>query len=308
MQVRGSLINLTARALYESVNNDTMVRVAQMVIPEYDIYAHSGFRESIPIPPMDAARQIVMDMSESQCYLPFIEALIHVDREGIMGRPYPIAGLREIIKAVVQAGFVFDSKSQLFLEDSHQRRTANWGRLVPGREYHLAFLRIDIVHNSKLVRKYDPEIVKSAYKALRDLVLSAVEKRWGRIWSWEGDGGLAAFYYGSRNTLAALAAKEILHELFLYNRMESPLSEPLEVRIAAHSGTIRYSDQETELRKNEAIRKVLEIESQHTAKGSITLSNSLEASMERLIAQRFEGFKTPEGQTYFSYSVRMEDA
>jgi Na+/H+-translocating membrane pyrophosphatase len=60
------------------------------------------------------------------------------------------------------------------------------------------------VKNSKFVRKYTADRIQKTYTDLKDIVDIAIERRNGRVWIWEGVGGLVAFYFSGKNLLAVV--------------------------------------------------------------------------------------------------------
>lgn len=100
------------------------------------------------------------------------------------------------------------------------------------------------------------------------------EKRNGRIWNWEGDGGLAAFYFSQKNNSAVLSAMEIIHELFIYNMVGCRMDERLKVRIAVHSGPCQYRHNFEDI-SSDTIKKIVEIEFKYTKPDSVTFSSSV---------------------------------
>lgn len=283
MPVPSSVQSLAAKCLYESLNTDVMLRIARLVEPDYDLHARMGMSQNLSLQPMEAARQIVRDMADDNQLLPFAEALLRVDQEGLMGRPYPIQHLRRLIKALSDLGYQYDAASNLFFENPKVKRSPDWGRLRLDADYHLALLRFDIVANTKLVKQHGPDAVRQVYHELRQRALAAVEKRQGRFWIWEGDGALAAFYFGHRGNLAVLAAMEILEELWWFNRTANPLGQDLQLRMAVHAGHIRYTPQEAELKKQETVQLVMDQESK-TPVGHVSVSPAVEGTLDRHLA------------------------
>ncbi|MBN2873458.1 MAG: hypothetical protein JXM71_00055, partial [Spirochaetales bacterium] len=192
MKVKSATMSLCRRMLYESISADTMVRFVRLLDPEYDLYERSGIPLNIPITNQMAADRIVRDIVDEGRFIDFIETLVKVDAGGYMGRPYPIKGLSQIIKTLTQDGFIFDRSSGQFFENAHERASPDWGRLREGDERQAAVLRLDIVGNSEIVKRYPRDTVEKAYNDLRTIVHRAVVGRFGRLWSWEGDGALAA--------------------------------------------------------------------------------------------------------------------
>lgn len=307
MRIRSSLAAISAKALYESLPVEMMVRLADRFIPGYDAHERTGYPLNIPIPAQEAARRVVADAIVSERYLDFVEALIDLDRRGFMGKPYPVSGIRDICKAVAAEGYAFDQGTGLFMEDPRVRRSSNWGRLHEGEEAMFAFLRLDIVKNSELVRSHGAEAAARAYADLREIVARASESRGGRVWAWEGDGGLVAFRFGHQATAAALTGMSILHELFLYNRFSNRIGSPLKIREAAHAGLAHWSPLESEIKKLETVKETVEIESSMTPPDALAISSALAPSLDRVIQERFRASKGQAGHRVFVYSIEMEE-
>jgi len=307
MRIPASLINGTIRLLYESLSIEIMERIAKMVDNDFDIYRVSGFRESIPIPPQDCATVVVHEMIRQERFVDLIETLVMVDQKGIMGRQYKIKGLPEIAKGLAALGFLYDRYNNLFMEDPRLRATRNWGRLKEGQEYPIALLRIDIVHNSKIVRQYPKSQVEEAYALFYEMITHKIHKRMGRIWSWEGDGGVAAFYYGHRQTYAAFAAIDILHGNFIFNLFKNPLEVPLQIRVAVHAGQQKYSEDQAVWKKSETAIHVVELESKACSPDEAVISMNVEASLDRSLSDLFSLKNKTHGNRVYSYRVRMED-
>lgn len=308
MKVKSSTVSLCRRTLYESISAEMMVRFVRLLDPEYDLHARSGIPENYPITNQMAATRIVQDIIDDGRFIDFIETLVRIDADGYMGRPYPIKGLSQIVKTLSLDGFLFDRATRQFFENSNERTSPDWGRLRDGDERQAAVLRLDVVENSALVKRNSSEHIERAYADLRAIVHRSVHARYGRLWLWEGDGALAAFVFGQKERSAILAGMEILNELFFYNRLDNPLTEPLRVRIAAHAGPIIYRDQPMELLKNETLREVTQIEARSTPTNTMSASANLFLSIDRVIQERFDPERQTGGDKIRYYSVNLEKA
>ena len=162
------------------MDSTTMIHFAKSIIAGYDIHKRTGIRTSMAIPSRQIAEQMVADIIREDLFLDFVARIVKAQDVGIMGRRYAIPHLREIIKGTYELGFVYDTANEMFVEDARVRRTRNWSVLVPGTEYIVAFLRIDIVGNSELVRRYPKKVVEATYGDLRATVNDACESRNGR--------------------------------------------------------------------------------------------------------------------------------
>ncbi len=284
-----------------------MVALARKIFPGYDLYARTGFPSSIPIPNKDAARQIVNDIVRADHYLDFVLLLIEIGDKGLMGRKYAVPYMREMLSGIFDMGYLYDSVNRVFVENPDRSISRNWGALKNGQEYAITFMRMDIAGNSIIVRENPAAAVHDTYNALRDIAQNAVIRRNGRIWGWDGDGGLAAFFFGNKNQSAVMAGREILHELFFYNRMELKLNKPFDIRLAVHSGPFEYTPDEEELKSSETIKRVLAIESGNTLPGTMTISPVVQLMLDAIASAGLESFMGKDHLEYFRYQLKLEN-
>ncbi len=306
MQITRNLANLCARALVESMDIRDMRHLAKRIIPGYDLYKQTGFPKSFAIPTIDAAKQIVSDIVNSSLFFQLIQQLIHMNTEGFMGREIPISHLNDIIKYIYNSGYIFDAENQIFVENPRIQKTRNWGALQEGESYALAFLAVDIIGNTKIVQKYSKDIVETTYTELNFIVQNAIDKRNGRFWIWEGDGGVAAFFFGNKNVDATLSAIEIMNNLFLYNRTICKLTEPLKIRISVHSGVCEYTDRNDYFKKLEVMRIIDEMEKNHSAAHSICISYPVRMMLDGFIANQFIPLGSSNTSKYYQYKLEWE--
>lgn len=279
---------MLVRALTQSMDVKTMVKVARRLDRSYDIHARTGTRKSLSVPNKDAARQIVEDMARDGNLLPFVELLVDIHRNGFVGRSYRIPRVQEIINELRTDGYLFDPINARFYEDVQQRKTKNWGVLLEGERYHLGFLAIDVKDNSELVRRYGTETMDGVYVSLRRLIERALDKRNGRLWYWEGDGGLVAFHTGVVARSAVETGMEILHELILYNAMWNPLDDPIQLRLAVNTGQISYHNDPVTVRSAPPVVHAQELESNHTEPNTLSVSATTFPSLDALLQRCFQ--------------------
>jgi class 3 adenylate cyclase len=222
-----------------------------------------------------------------------------------MGREMRIQMLDRIIADVEAQGYSYSSDEGIFVEATRRQKTTGWGTLRDGRVYDFALLRADIVGNTALVRTYPQDVISAAYGRVRDLVQGRVEKRNGRIWSWEGDGALAAFYFVDKNIQATLCGMEIVHELFLVNALQNQLPEPLSVRLAVHAGPCKFLSAGKDT-AGETIRRVELIESRFTRPGSLTVSPGVFTDLGGKLSPLFTPVSGPGGSALYRYSLEWE--
>ena len=286
------------------MDTSLMTHLMKEFFPDYNLNERTGFPSSLSVPNVDAAKQIVTDILCHDLFIEFVLLLLRLQDEGWKGRKISISYLRDIVKSLYNLGYLYHKEDRAFIENPKIRKSRNWGILKERNEYNFTFLRIDIEGSSKLVRKHDKDKISAVYKSLRAIVQKAVETRTGRIWSWEGDGGLACFYYGNKNYHATLAAIEILHEIFFFNRLRNPISQEIRVRIAVHSGRCEYLTEDEELKKAEPVRRIMEAEKLYTPSNHITISVVVKEMLDSLLANRFKPL-TSAANGYYGYTLEL---
>jgi len=306
MRVSGWLLHLTNRALAESMDVRSMIHLARRFIRNYDLYERMGFSRNISIPSKDAARQIIQDMKESELVLEFVSTLIKIHESGLGGRKYRVPYLGEMVSEIRKSGLIYDKHTSMFYEDPRVMQTMNWGVLRENEEYIFTFLRIDIVGNSTLVRQHAEDVIKTTYSDLRTIVQTSIIKRNGRIWNWEGDGGLVAFYLSNKNIHAVISAMEILHELHIYNLVRSVLNNPLRVRMAVHSGLCQFRHNFEDI-KSDTIKKIMHLESSCTKPDSISVSSAVYQMLNQTMIEQLRQVSSDTELPYYCYELRWEE-
>ncbi len=280
-----------------------MCHVARRLIPGYDIHKETGFPESFAIPNRDAADTIIRNIIKEDLFLTFVETLIRIEREGIMSRNVQIPYLKDILKEIYNSGYLYDSTIQMFVENPRVRKTRNWGTLQDGETYTLAFLGIDIIDNTGIVRKYPGETVERTYTEFSYIVQNITEKRDGRLWAWEGDGGVIAFYLGNKYQNAVLSAFEIINQLFLYNRTLCMLKEHLHFRISIHSGECEYTGNKEMLIQSEPVKFLMEMEKKFSDTDTVCISFPVKMMLDGYISRQFSPLKKGGKNRYFQYRL-----
>jgi hypothetical protein len=304
MRVKARLRTLAIRALAESMEVKTMVHVARRMFGNYDLYERTGFPQSVPIPNRTAASQIVTDVAETHLFLEFVGLLMSLERVGMAGRKYKIPRLNTIVTEILDTGYRYNSESGYFVEDRAIRTTRNWGVLREGESYLMSFLGVDVSGNSDLVRMHGQDSMQEIYQALRQMATDSVERRNGRLWGWEGDGGLFAFTFEDENERAVHSGVELLHELFLYNLISCPLPDGLHVRLTIHNGPCEYQTDGTEL-KVDTVKRLWDIDTRYGRPDWLTISAAILPSLDHSLSSRFEPIRTGTSENLYAYSVRF---
>jgi len=140
---------------------------------------------------------------------------------------------------------------------------------------------------------------------LRKLLSAIVERRDGRIWHWEGDGGIAAFLFGAKNVQASLAGMEMLLELFMYNLLHSAFAADLHVRLAVHTGPCQFLGNFKEIR-SDTLRRLETLESRYAATDSLILSPGVYSDLGTKLESFFRPVAAADRQMLYQYSLSWE--
>ena len=305
MRIKNVNSSSCRRCLQVSLSVDMMIRFARLVDPNYNIYKRTGLSEGMPISNQNSAARIVEDMIQDDYYIDFVEALYQIDARGYMGRRYPLHGINDVVAGVISEGYSFDKVSGQFFENQQERVSVNWGRLREGDERKMTVLRLDIAGNSILVKNNPRSKVEQAYNDVRKIVSKAVTGRLGRLWSWEGDGAIAAFLFGPMEKMAIYTGMEIIHEIFFYNLLSNPLDNPINIRLGAQTGSVRYSENEVERLKNETVKQATLLEAL-AVNNSLSVSYNLYVGMDQITLNNFSDEKTRHGCKYRLYTIGLE--
>ena len=292
------------KCLQVSLTTDTMIRVAELAHPQYNIYRRLGIKEGMPISSQHAAERIVADMIHDGYYVDFVEVLVRIDREGYMGRRFNLMGINNVVESLIAEGFSYDKVSGQFFENQEENISPNWGRLLEGDERKMTMLRLDIAGNSALVKNNPRAKIEKAYNDIRGIINKAVVSRLGRLWAWEGDGAHAAFLLGPMEKMAVYAGMEILHEIFFYNRISNPLESPVNVRLGVQIGQVRYSDNKIERLKNETVKQATLLEAL-APNNNLCVSFNLCMNMDKTTLDLFSEEKNRGGCKYRLYSAGL---
>jgi class 3 adenylate cyclase len=306
MTIKTHLKNTAVKALCQSMDVKTMGQMLNEILPHYDLRKRLDLRESVAIPAANAARQIIDDVCRAGIFPQFVLVLVRAQNRGLHGRKYRIAYLNFLIHGLQSEGFIYDRENDMFMEDGRTRKTPNWSVLQDGVEYSLTFLRFDVSGNSILVRSNPAKKVEKTYREIFSLLYAALDRRNGRLWSFQGDGGLAAFAFASRDNAAVMSAVESLHELYLYNKYRLCLSSPVHLRFAVHSGNVLYSAGAELFKKGDTVKEVLDIEARHTDPDSITVSNKVHHGLDKRLADLFTQFKSGYQHALYRYGLGLE--
>ena len=237
-----------------------------------DLYELTGFTPKTTIPRKDAAKVVVDYFFETKNFVKLINFIIYTSLNDFRGEKVIFNGLKFILKEVEELGYQYSPnfKKIVIMEKTKVKRN-DWGFLEECKIYNFCFVSIDISGNSKLVRKYDNALIKDTYNTFKKMVTATVESRKGRIWSWEGDGGLLVFHLEDFVNNAILTAIDIMTSMIVFNATSNLLNEDVHIRIGINAGTAEYKTQTSSI-TSDSLEEAKNIEKRHTEIDTISIS------------------------------------
>lgn len=254
--------------------------------PDLDLYKLTGYPEGIYLPVKEAAKQAVDYFHRTNRTIPLLDLIIHSAKVGFKGEKVVFNNIRAIIKEMNECGFEYNTNlNKVVIIDRIGNRN-DWGFLFEGETYNFCFASIDICGNSKLVRKYDTSLIQNTYTNFKTLVLNIAKKRDGRIWSWEGDGGLLVFHLDDYINQTILTSIEILSNLPVFNATSNYLDENIIIRIGINAGEAEYK-KNISMINSDAIEITRNIEKMHTIPMTLSVTDRTFKNINALTREYF---------------------
>jgi class 3 adenylate cyclase len=252
-----------------------------------DLYELTGYKKDAPIPRKDAAKEVVDYLVETKRLHKLLDLIIYTSQNGFKGEGVTFFGLKTILKEMEECGYKYrgDLKKVVYIEKNLEKRN-DWGFLEDGKVYNFCFVSVDICGNSKLVREYDSLLIKDTYKNFKKMVCTSVESRKGRIWSWEGDGGLLVFHLDDFVNQSILACVDIVSSMPVFNATSNMLGEDIRIRIGLNAGSAEYKNDTASI-TSDSIEETRCIEKKHTEPATISISKHTVQYIDMLLRNNF---------------------
>lgn len=300
------MVNNVVKGLTNSMTQKEMVHLVRRIIPDYDLHKRMGLSSHHAVAHGDGARQIVRDMRDWNYFPDLISLMTRAETKGLHGRKYHFPHLGHVIQQLSEEGLIYNRSTDSFIEDSRRIITNNWSVLREGESYNFTLLKLDLVKNTSLVRENDQARVEKIFSLVKQDIIEIVQSRMGRLWYWEGDGGLFGFYYGSRREQALYSAMEILHRLFLFNHFTNRLNRPISLRQALINGPLEFFFSPGALKAQETVKRITHLEEELTEPDSVTVPHEIYAHLPKDLHAGFSRKDVPGSEPFHSYRLLWE--
>ena len=281
------LKKLIAEDLYRAFTLRELRKFCWIIQPDLDLYKLTGHTENLSIPIKEAAFNVVEHFHRTKKLIPLLNLIIHSAKVGFKGEQVVFNNLKKIFHEMIECGYKYNPEiNKIIIIEKNGKRT-DWGFLEEGLIYNFSFISIDICENSKLFQKYETSIIRQTYQNFKNIVKSLVEKRDGRIWTWEGDGGIAAFHIKDYINQSILSAIDILSAMPIFNSTSNYINDDILIRIGINVGDAQYKE-DVDMIDSDSINKTRIIEKKHTYPMSISVTYNTYQHLDSIIKHYFQ--------------------
>lgn len=281
---------------------DEINEIGVILFKKFDLHQISGTR-SIETLSSRRASGILMDFCvEKHKEIVLLEFLIQIDDTVFLKHLVNLDGLESFLLKFSQIGYSYNPLKRKIVHGKEDPMDQNnWGALKDGKSYAMTILSLDIVENSRLVKKYGTGKMKKLYASLWTFLRERLSSYNGRIWSWAGDGGLIAFAMKNHLLHGVKFAMEIQNLMVLFNYDPSyPIKEPIKLRIGIDTGKILFSFSTGQI-VSEVINCAAHLEKGICQPGLIAVSSRAYGEMGKGYSEFFKSYGDFEGdESYLS--------
>ncbi|MBL8020599.1 MAG: adenylate/guanylate cyclase domain-containing protein [Leptospirales bacterium] len=253
----------------QSLTSDQIEFLAREVDKHFDLGQLSGFGTSIRVPQQVAVRCVGDHFSADRDLLAFLSRVLLAEGTFLTGMRVGLKGKATLLELLELQGWKFDRQMGQFIKDQTSERTADWGHMVEGSEYHLSFAALDVVKSSEFQANE-----AQVFSALREYIRNYAEVWNGRLWNWMGDGGIVAFHGSDAVNRSAISMMAVLLNLPVFNIKYLPGGPELRLRIGMHYGTATYKNPVNEIFSND-LRIAQKLEAEVCEPNRIAISSSV---------------------------------
>ena len=296
-----SLLNETTEILANNFTSDEIENLGKIIYKHYNGHKAAGVKNHITMSPGKCANALVQFINDSKKTFQLIKLIIEMDDSTLNGKAITINGLEAYLNKLAKSSIYYDFKKRKL---HHSKKDAlemvNWGTLKDGKTYNIAVMSLDIVGNSKLVKKYGTKTMEKVYFRLRNFVEQKVLDYEGRIWNFAGDGGLIAFTSKEHISRSVLCALDIRAALSVFNiRPDLPIKDNITLRLALDTGKIKFSSDTGHI-VSDVINYAAHLEKSGTFPGEISISENVRKELPAKIANVFSDKGLFENMAYYS--------
>lgn len=291
-----------------SFNNEQIEELGRLVLGSFDLLGVVGVEKHITVSSRRAASALVEDLEKHKRENELIRLVVESDGSTLLGRQVSIPGVENFLDGLTRSGFVYDfGKRKLVSVRSEPVEIPNWGALREGKTYAVTIASMDIVGSTELAKSYGVRKMKKLMHLFRGFLMEKLRYYDGRMWSWEGDGGLIAFTFKNHETRATQCALDLQRTVRVFTSTPGyPLGEHICLRIGMDSGSVTFHH-ETGRILSDTINFAAHLEKKMTQPGSVGISEPILMKIPDTLSDAFSKEEVLEDRSIFMTERRMDE-
>lgn len=294
------MLHNTSELISMNFKADDIENIGKLLFKSFNCHSLAGKSSHITLSARKCAAVLVEYCNNEKRLFDLIQLLIQLDDSTLNGKPVEIKGLEIYLNKLTQTGVYYDFRKRKVLRSKQELTDLiNWGSLKDGKEYLFTIMSIDVVENSKMVKKYGSRKMERVYFQLKTFLAKKLHEYDGRLWNFAGDGGIAAFTFSDQITRAVLCALDIQASIPVFNIDPSvKITDPLKLRIGIDHGKAKFLEKTGHI-VSDVINFAAHLEKYATEPGQISVSDIIIKQLDKKITKLFTSNEIFEDQPVY---------
>jgi class 3 adenylate cyclase len=294
--IRNELVELICR----NFRPREIEELGKLILRKYESNELSGTPKHVSLGSHKAAALLVNRCAESRKTEELVKLVVELDGAAIHGRKIRLDGVERLLGSLTKNGCHYDFRQRRLVSSCRDPEAlVDWGCLRDGREYEVTIASLDIAGSSALVRAHGLRRMEQVYLRLWNHLRERLGALDGRIWSWAGDGGIAAFVFDGHVARATRFALEVQRTLPVFNAaMDDHLPADIALRIGLDTGRVRFAAEPGKI-VSDVINYAAHLEKQAAPPGAVAVSQAVHDALPPRLAACFSTAGRFEDRVWF---------
>jgi len=301
--IEKDIIELVSR----NMKTDHVEEMGRLIFGSFDVYKVLQAPSHVTVPVRNAAGALLEEAKRTDRWRDVVQLLIEIDGSVFMGRQIRLEGLELVLENLARGGLIYDYRRRKLKKSSEDPvHIINWGSLRPGRNYPITIASLDVVESSRLVREHGMRKMRRLMFRFHQFLLDKLRVYEGRLWSWRGDGGIAAFAFSDSERRAVQFCLDVQRTMVVFNSWhEKPFDDDVALRMAVDSGPLTFSDDPGQI-VADVINYASHLESKETGAGCVSASEVVYRVLPPTLQRAFSQDGVLEDRSYHTTSRRLD--
>ena len=278
---------------------EEIILIGQRNEDDFDIHIPDNHYGRLRLQPHVAAEYLAIYFRDNSRIEDIVRFLIDLDCGSLNGRDIYISGLEDLMMTLRHAGIGYDFTERDFFPLEGKDCKDRWEEcLKENKEYEFSFVSVDTVDSSQLSIDEQRKKLDQTYDSLHHLITMTALTYNGSLWSWQGDGGLLAFWGKSFILNGLFFCFEILGLLPVFNLKDSRISNDIKLRFGVDRGVALYKKDKGSI-ISKTINFASHLEKKYTDSNSITISENVYSVLNEKQKSYFEKRNCFDGKDFY---------